>query len=94
MRDDNAKILRKLTIIQKKLGARDNDDDDNGRGTNGSTRWTENKLLMIFLILMALSMLVLAGAKLSEVAGIFKQANKAVSAISDGDDKANEKREK
>jgi hypothetical protein len=82
LHDDNIKVIRKLDKIAKKIGIKSSEDDENG--SSQTTRsWTENKLLMVFLIIMALSILVLAGAKIGEVSGFFKQITPAVSVDKD-----------
>jgi hypothetical protein len=69
LHSDNTKIIDKLGRIAEKVGVKEGDSGDN---RSSETRaWTENKLLMVFLIIMALAILVLAGAKMGEVTGFF-----------------------
>ena len=71
LRKDQAKLTGYVKKILKKLGIK----DDNGNGDIEEIRarsWTENKLLLIFMILMALAVLVQAGVKVSELTGFAK----------------------
>jgi len=85
LHEDNTKIISKLNRISKKIGIKSDDDNGNGNGSSSLRNWFENKLLMVFLIIMALAILVLAGAKLGEVAGFFKQVAPIVAPLDKAD---------
>ena len=72
LREKTDKIDKKIDRISKKVGVR-NEDANSSSELSTIRGWTENKLLVVFLIIMALAVLALAGVKVGEVTGFFKQ---------------------
>jgi hypothetical protein len=92
LKNSNIKIVSVLKKVAKKLKIKDDDDedDDDGGKKSSARSWTENKLLLIFMIIMGLALLVQAGAKIPEITKMFKAAH----GISDKESKSDKDEEK